>query len=230
MSSGEKVSLAKAFVLAGRIANLIGPYTEETKIAGSIRRKKAMVGDIEIVVKCEDDAQYQMWAVVDSLVNQGRVEKAEYGFKRSHRWGDRYRGMVYRDMLVEVFRADAHNWGYQLWLRTGGGEKNRYVMNRMKACQSPVRFADGYAWWVDYDSKHPNFDFDKGYARKGKLSVPDEATLYKLLGIHQVIEPERRSVRVYQGFLHNWVYCPSAGELRSMLVDEDRPPRQQSLF
>jgi hypothetical protein len=191
-------------------------------VAGSVRREKAMVGDIEIVIL--PNASSAVLNRLDVLLNMGVVKQALYGDKQQVRWGQTYRGMVYQSMLVEVFLCDMHNRGYQQWLRTGGRNKNTYVMSRLKDCKSPVRFSGGYGWHVSYESKHPDFNFELGYARLGKLHIPDEFTLYHLLGMKPIM-PQYRDTNAYRVSLEPWVYCPDADELVAMYVPELKQKR-----
>jgi len=217
MSSGEGMSLARAREVASDIMNHLENVCRWHCVAGSIRREKAVVGDVEIVIL--PNTLSAVLNRLDILLEMGVVDKALYGEKKQSRWGDTYRGMIYQGQLVEVFICDEHNRGYVQWLRTGAGEKNTYVMSRMKACKSPVRFSGGYGWHVSYDSKHPAFNFERGYARLAKLHIPDEETLYHLLRM-PVVPPKFRETKTYQEWLWSWVYCPDAEKLVEMYVPE----------
>jgi hypothetical protein len=129
---------------------------EKVEVGGSIRRGEAMVKDAELIaipnhpyyhIKTGKLTGTTLWNATDDLVERGVVTKALYGDKQSPRWGEKYRGMLYRGIKVEVFLADQQNWGYQKWLRTGPGESNHYIMGYLIRQRSPIRFVDGYAWY-----------------------------------------------------------------------------------
>ncbi|MGJ3241137.1 MAG: hypothetical protein ACFE0Q_20675 [Anaerolineae bacterium] len=192
-------------------------------VAGSIRRQKPVVGDIELVVMPRDP--HHFLARLDNLIDQGIASRKLYSDGRT-RWGDRYRGITYRGCTIELFLCDHNNRGYIEWLRTGPGMANTYVMSRMSACRSHVRFAGGYAWLVSYDAKHANYDRNAGYAKLGKLIVPDESFLFYLLGMSPV-PPRLRSEVVYRQHLENWVHVPSMEALEPLIIPE---PTQRRLF
>jgi hypothetical protein len=173
------------------------------------------VGDIEIVI--EPVVLSALLNRLDVLLEMGVIKQAPYGKLNSVRWGEKLRGCLYQDVKVEVFICDEHNRGYLLWLRTGDGNKNAYVMQRLKHCHAPVRFHEGYGWHVSYDSKHSYFDQILGYAKLGKLIIPDEFTMYYLLGM-QPIPAKRRNEKTYRTHLGHWVDCPSAEELREISI------------
>jgi DNA polymerase/3'-5' exonuclease PolX len=155
---------------------------EHIEIAGSVRRKVPSVKDVEIVACPRGDVR-QLLARLDTLVADPHsgVEKAVYVDKNgrtSHRWGPRYRGLAVRGVKVEVFITDRHSYGYQLWLRTGPGNANHYVMTHL--VPSRVRFADGCVY-VDGD----------------RVSVPDERTFFQLMRF-PLIPPEDRHESLYR--------------------------------
>jgi hypothetical protein len=190
MSKGERMRLGEASMVAKDV-------TVYTCIAGSIRRKKESVGDIEIVV--EPTTKAALLNRLDVMLANKTIKKAEYG-EGSYRWGENYRGLMFMKARIEVFCCDGDNRGYITWLRTGSAEKNTYVMTRLKEAKYPVRFADGYVWHVSYDKNHPMFDFEAGYAQLNKLSVPDEGVLYALLGMNMMPATQREEV-FYRPFL-----------------------------
>lgn len=222
MSSGTGIALAKAQKVAGDLLLHLDDVTAWHCVAGSVRREKSMVNDIEIVVRPANKSA--LLNRLDVLVHSSVIEKARYGKQMTHRWGEFYRGMRYQGVLIEVFICDEHNQGYIQWLRTGEGVKNTYVMNRLIACHAPVRFNAGYGWHVSYDKKHANYDAELGYAKLGKLIIPNEYTLYFLLGMEPIL-PKFRTEKVYRRHLDKWVYCPDADVLEGLYVPELKQKR-----
>lgn len=162
---------------AQTVIEMIDVYCERVEIAGSVRRGKTDVKDVEIVL-----IPRAGWLEhLDVLVEAGVIAKAPYGANGQHRWGTKYRGLVYDGVRIELFAADADNWGYILWLRTGPGDANEYVMKQLKAQGSSLSARGGY-WW-------------RGDER---MATPDEDSVFALLGI-EPIPPASRSVIVYRG-------------------------------
>lgn len=215
MSSGERTKWQDAKKIAESFLLHVDDVMAWHCVAGSIRRETATVGDIEIVVRPQLTVAFLNR--LDVLVDSGVIRKAVYGKTRAHRWGEHYRGMVYRGKLVEVFLCDENNQGFIQWLRTGDGLKNTYVMSCLKQCSAPVRFDGGYGWHVSYTKSHADYDSGKGYAKLGKLIIPDEFTMYMLLGMKPIV-PQHRVTTVYRKHLEPWVKCPEADVLEAMTV------------
>lgn len=186
MSTGKKHSLAVAQGIAEEVLALVAGTTERIEVCGSIRRGKAEVGDIEIVAISDGMALHER---LNDLVLMGTMEKAAYGESETQRWGDKYRGVMYRDVKVEFFLTDAHSWGYQTWLRTGPAEGNNYIMDWMKRGRSAIRFIGGCGWIVEYVDGVPN--------PVQRVSLPDEGTVFRALGI-KYVPPWDRGEAVYR--------------------------------
>lgn len=219
MSSGERKLLAKASAVAGGFLEYIRDVSAYSCIAGSIRRKKATVGDIEIVV--EPTSKAALLNRLDVMLNMGTIEQALYGEKEFPRWGDTYRGLLFMGWKIEVFTCDADNRGYITWLRTGSADKNQFVVTKMKQQKYPVRFADGYAWHVSYDRNHPMFDVDAGYAKLNRLRVPDEMTVYHLLGL-PMMPVTQREASFYAVYLDKGMKSPTDFDLKQIYAGGQR--------
>lgn len=126
-------TLREARPIAEEIAAAFSPYCERIKIAGSIRRERAYVKDIEIVcipkvtIKppdvdifgepvgapvAERDPGFLM--VVDSLADphiKGDPKQGRY-IQFGTRWG----------IKVDLFTATPQTWGYIMAIRTGSAD------------------------------------------------------------------------------------------------------------
>lgn len=159
---------------------------ERWEFAGSVRRRKPEVADVEHVViptYGSVDTGASLFGVTervnllgfhrDALFKAGTVERHWYG--NGHRWGDRYFGADFRGFNHEVFCADAENWGAMLLIRTGPADFSQRVVTKLKD-GGMYRQVDGYLVHVRSQSRVP---------------VPDEASYFKLAGL-DYIEPEKR--------------------------------------
>lgn len=210
MSSGDKTSLAKATQIGRDFISLIADVTS-AEMCGSIRRKKPLVGDVEIVALPQD--RRVLLARLDRLVSDGTFRKATYGDNLSPRWGETYRGVMFEGVKVEIFCATRENYGYIRWLRTGPGDANTHVMTRMMQTNWPVRFREGCAWHVEGETSH-------------KLDASSEVYIFSYLGL-DYIQPEDRSVSAYSRV------CSARLDpyfLRDLWLPEPDTPQQPSLF
>ena len=219
MSSGNRVPLHTAQIIANQFYDLLSDLPGHMTIAGSIRRKKPSIGDIEIV--CLPENRIELLNRLDMLEQDGTIKKALYGDKS--RWGDRLRGCIFQRMQVEVTIADKDNFGYQLWLRTGPGDKNKFVMTQMIIHKPPVRFGDGYAWHVKYDE-----DVAGGFRQLAKLHIPDEWKLYHILGMREIL-PWERTEQAYRRQIGRSIRHLPQDEIKAMYA-ESNVPVQLSLF
>lgn len=180
----------------------------EVGLAGSIRRGKPLVKDVEIVALPKHRAT--LLARIDNLVIKRLIRKAVYGQADSNRWGDKYRGFYLRghDTKVELFIGDEHNIGYIWWLRTGPGSANQFLMALLIKYGSPYRAKEG-DWW---------------HGEK-KISVTAEKTLFDLWGM-PYLDPKDRTDENYQKYLakRNW------GVVQSYAPIEHQPQSQTSMF
>jgi len=225
MSSGERKFLAEAQRDAEKFIRHIEQLCQWVCIAGSVRRKKAMVGDIEIVVLPTHKSAFLNH--LDTLEYNGQISKAVDAKGRT-RWGENLRALMYRGSKIEVYLCDKDNQGYITWLRTGPADGNQFVMTAIKRHKASIRMDSGYVWHVIYEKSHARFNRELGYAKLGKLHVPDEATMFRLLGIGGLYSPEIRTEKLYIRFMSKYVNCPSRGVLVKMYAEKE--PEQLRLF
>lgn len=196
--------------IAKEVYDYIAPYCAEIQIAGSIRRGKTYANDVDIVCRPQGDGVYR---ALDDLVHTPAWNKWKYGKNEGLRWGSKLRGLGRAGYKVEIFFADEANYGYKLWLRTGPAEANRLIMGALISRPARWEFGEG-------DVTH------KGNGKK--LVVPDEKTLFYLLGF-SFVQPHERSRDRYMDFFrkrgHAWGDPDRLGT-----VVEEKPPSQLSLF
>lgn len=167
----QRVNRQTALDIATELVQLMEPYCEIVEIAGSIRRGRADVKDIELVLVPGP----QWHAFTDDLLSEGY-------FKKRHGWGKKSRFGIHVEsgINVDLFTADRINYGAIKWLRTGPGDANTYIMTWLKRSQAPIRTEGGYWYHHDY-----------------RLRIGSEHALFRLLGF-PYIEPEDRSVERYR--------------------------------
>lgn len=123
------MELARARLIAEELKSLLAPECERIEAAGSIRRRKPIVGDIELlcVPKYVDG--------VDQLDEEIKKLMAErlLGYRRNVRgsitYGPKNKLLVHlpSGIGVDVFSTDEDCWWVSLVVRTGGEITNRRI-------------------------------------------------------------------------------------------------------
>lgn len=113
------------------------------EFAGSLRRQKREVGDVEHLIipafgEPENPGLFGertlnlLWKRLEELVDgsggAGECRRHIYG-ETGFRWGPKYRGVDFRGHLHELWTAGAENWANQLVIRTGPAEFSRRVVS-----------------------------------------------------------------------------------------------------
>jgi DNA polymerase/3'-5' exonuclease PolX len=205
----------EALTVLEMMINNIKGHCERIEIAGSIRREKDVVHDAEIVVIPKPS----LWHRVDLLLYMGVIEKAEYVDKNgrvTHRWGEKFRSVVLphdpHKMKIEIYTADPHNFGYIYWLRTGPAGRNEQLVTTLKY-RSPFLARESYIWLEQGE------DLTK---ESIKISVPDEATFFRLLNLDYEQPKERgKGYDSLEWTGHRW------GTPERFVMDEPAQPPQQ---
>jgi DNA polymerase/3'-5' exonuclease PolX len=136
-----KFPRAEALAAAKELCDAMKPITERLIVAGSLRRRKAEVGDVEIlyIPKFEDRPNTQDFfagPVKTNLVDEWLVAFLAGGIvaKRlntldSEMWGPKNKLAVHRvsGIPIDFFSATEANWFNYLVCRTGGAESNTAI-------------------------------------------------------------------------------------------------------
>ena len=105
----------EALKIAERVKGQLEPYCNRIQIAGSIRRRKAEVKDIEIVAIPEDRFQ------IGLIVNKWMKVRGDVGGKYIQR-------TLPDGINLDLFFASKENWGHILAIRTGSTEFSHKVL------------------------------------------------------------------------------------------------------
>lgn len=197
------------------------------EIAGSIRREKSYVKDIELVIIPHHLPS--LLARLDGLVVRGDMEPRTNVKGNRIAWGTKERAAVYQKLYpVDIFIADEDNFGFIYWLRTGPGDANTRVMQILKYMASPVRAHDGRLHWVDYPADYTSDD--DNYIDRHIIRTPEEVDVFTLFGM-DYRKPSLRSMEYYAIQLtnprHLW---PDKNAIDHLLMPVPGPASQTALF
>lgn len=176
MSTGKRIPLAVAEELASRIVDALGPHVERIQVAGSIRRRRKMVGDIEIVVEPVQGAD--MFGQpggpdVESIRREcDRFGKFVRGGYRMMKFTDIH---GFQDVSLDLFMTHPPSqWGSILAIRTGPASFSEWCMKRL--LRRGLRHVAGHV----------------EHQETGELvPTPEEADFFRACGMDWV-EPEER--------------------------------------
>ena len=159
------------------------PLFTRVEIAGSVRRKKPIVGDIEIVAQGNPNEEFMREARTRELLDAGclvyRAPLNAAGHKAP--WGPRYYKGVRGSSTGAVFQLDLFvvlppaEWGPVFLIRTGSAQFSQAMVTRLHR--------------YNLQSVHGHIeDFDHR-----PVQCPDEETFFRLARI-PVLPPENRAL------------------------------------
>lgn len=108
----QQIPLAKAEAVAAELLEALAPYFERLEVAGSIRRRRPVVHDIDLVgVPCS-----ATWWELDNVI----VRLADAVVRR----GAKLATFVFKGIQVDLYYATRDTWATLLLIRTGSKESN----------------------------------------------------------------------------------------------------------
>ena len=116
----------KAKAIADDLVTLLAPHCIRISIAGSIRRGKAIVGDVEIVAIPKPYQSGLFEDGIASIVNQWTKVKGELEYGQC-KYTQR---ILPSGIKLDLFFAEPSNWGLILAIRTGSSEYSHKVLAR----------------------------------------------------------------------------------------------------
>ena len=210
-TTDTKLSLAEAVFAAEQFKAMFPPETyERWTVAGSVRRRRPEVSDVEHVVipRFADLPGDDIFASpkptnlffrqLDRLVAELKVTRHERADGKQC-WGDRHRVVGFDCLGVvgqhDLYLADADNYGAIVAIRTGPGDLSKRLVTMLR--RNGLRQIDGYVWSCEtcgcdrYGASCQTCG-GTGLAPVQRVSVPDEAAYFKLCGM-TFVPPEVRS-------------------------------------
>lgn len=130
--------------IADKIAGLLEPHCDLLAIAGSIRREKPLVGDIEILYVPKIEEETPEGELLPKRINKSEqkikelIEKniLEHRIKKdgTMAFGQKIKLLRVKDSQVplDLFACKANQWANNLVSRTGGKETNITIASRAK--------------------------------------------------------------------------------------------------
>jgi DNA polymerase/3'-5' exonuclease PolX len=150
MSRGIALRWAEAHHAAVGLVAHLADACERIEIAGSIRRRKGEVHDIELVAITRHDVRGGLWGDAQSIDLLGErvralweagvlrlrdveIRRADGSTETGRRDGEAYKALEYAGVPVDLFITDADRWGCIFALRTGPGDWNTRLVTEVRA-------------------------------------------------------------------------------------------------
>lgn len=196
-----KIPLGTALEVAGQLVDQLTDACKRIEVAGSIRRCRLEVGDLEIVAI----PTVELYGLTDSWLSSGVIRHTD-----PKRWGARLRSFrlavkgLEDDVQVDLFlQPDPATWGVNMMIRTGSAEFSRKMVTKRSAggfMPDGYQVRDARVW-----------------AGARLLETPEEQTVFDLWGMDYVLPPQRT----------DW-YDPKFGD--APVVEVEPVPVQAGLF
>lgn len=161
------------------------PWCERIEIAGSIRRKKSFVKDIEIVAvpnipkdlfgDVDTSLDHELTTFIDEERRKGRLSPRLRDDGHKIGWGPKFKAMLTEDGIpIDLFMVvPPAQWGAVFAIRTGPGDYSQYLVTSCK--EMGLKCNEGALWRKD-GSLYP---------------TPEEEDFFRGCGI-EWIPPEKR--------------------------------------
>jgi len=175
MSKAEKgTKLLTAKMTAMGIVSVLEGFCDRIEVAGSIRRERPIVNDIDIVLVpkrgCADKLK-ELCLSWHPMMQPGISEP---------KWGGKMATFSYKGIIeVDLYFADFHSWPLIFLIRTGSKEHNIKLCELAKS-KGMYLAADGSGLFRDRDKKEP-------------VAVETEGDVFGALDL-PFLEPEDREV------------------------------------
>lgn len=112
------MELQQAQLIAGNVKTCIEPSASRVEVAGSIRRLKPQVKDVEIVAIVHDyDMLYRDLLNVGRFIKPSVPDVVDWQFKPGAKY---VRMLLHEGVKLDLFIASPENWGPLYMMRTGG--------------------------------------------------------------------------------------------------------------
>lgn len=104
-----KIALERAEKIAEAVVKRLKPYCQRIEVAGSVRRRKEWVNDIDFVLVPSDP-----WNMHAELMKLGQLTMS----------GSKIMRVMVRDVKIDIYIATPETWATLLLIRTGSAENN----------------------------------------------------------------------------------------------------------
>lgn len=187
MSKKTKKPYGDVYPVAQEIAEKISPYCDRIEIAGSLRRKRETIGDIEIVALPKLAHMRNLLGDIvqtENMLHEFLVSN-EVKLLKGSKSDAKQKQFTYAGYQVDLFlpTSPAH-WGSIFTIRTGSHGFNMWVMNE-RCPKVKVRFSHGLVYW---------------YGNPKPLETPEEINIFEALEM-DFVPPKNRDDKKWMRYV-----------------------------
>lgn len=178
MSTTTKTPYVAVLPVAQRLLAALAPYCERIELAGSIRRQKPLVGDIELVAIPRRPRDLLGEPIPGPTALDRFLDERAVQFTKR---GEKYQQFAYGSYTVDLFLATPDTWGSIFTIRTGSADFSHWLVTHEPrgACPWPVRFGG--------EGAYPGRLTHNGRL----LATPEERDVFAALGLAYIDPAER---------------------------------------
>lgn len=110
------MELERAQKIADEVVKRLAPYCSRIEVAGSIRRKKPLVKDIDLVLIPSDP-----WNLDYEIRG---LQMTSFSRPAAPAHGEKLKRISYNGIQVDIYHASEETWATLLLIRTGSAENN----------------------------------------------------------------------------------------------------------
>lgn len=103
------IDLDRAQGIAGEVVKRLSPYCRRIEVAGSVRRRKPQVNDIDFVLIPSD-----LWNLHHEIMGMGQVRMS----------GNKIMRVMAGTVQIDIYFASEETWATLLLIRTGSAKNN----------------------------------------------------------------------------------------------------------
>jgi DNA polymerase (family 10) len=176
-------------VIAEDLVDLLRPACLRLEIAGSIRRGRETIGDIDLLALVEPGTDLfgepspqvpdRLHERCDELLAEGTL-KQRLDVNGRPAWGGKLKRATYRGLAVDIRACqDRSTWGAWLVISTGPAEFNKALVTERS---QGGRLPPGFVWRGGFQL----------YRYGGRIETPTEESVLEALGVPFVAPEARR--------------------------------------
>lgn len=173
----KMIELHKAEEITRELIDILNPLCDRIEVAGSVRRKKPTVKDIELVIipkaQKETDDLFSEQEKVTYHIDKFLWEDPRFDFRLSkdgkRMYGDKNKLLLftsekYGQIALDIFTAEPHNYMMVKFIRTGGAKTNKLIAVTANKLGYNLRiyesaFVNGKGQKMEMFSEQHIFDF-----------------------------------------------------------------------